>query len=297
MKAKKWLTIITFVVSILSLVLAFIIGKSANCIFYDIAMALFGSAVLGFIMSATEYFVERRKAMEEFWIQAINILNELRKIKYLDIDTPEELVLDCLKEEQINKLKERFSENNDIQHIAKDSLISLLEENITISSPTNADLDSILEEYIQNIDKCMDSYRQVSTIEKGLLDNAYGNLEFIFGNRKIRQNAYDKIYDKIRKILYDIKSEAFHFNLLKEGKGNYVICALKIYELNSKYFKVTNKNIHGYKNTLVYQHVFDEIEESLEKFRRKIYRTKYEKVKPEPVLGKMIHFNETNNSK
>ncbi|MEF2782139.1 MAG: hypothetical protein U0N20_03495 [Clostridium sp.] len=297
MKAKKWLTIITFVVSILSLVLAFIIGKSANCIFYDIAMALFGSAVLGFIMSATEYFVERRKAMEEFWIQAINILNELRKIKYLDIDTPEELVLDCLKEEQINKLKERFSENNDIQHIAKDSLISLLEENITISSPTNADLDSILEEYIQNIDKCMDSYRQVSTIEKGLLDNAYGNLEFIFGNRKIRQNAYDKIYDKIRKILYDIKSEAFHFNLLKEGKGNYVICALKIYELNSKYFKVTNKNIHGYKNTLVYQHVFDEIEESLEKFRCKIYRTKYEKVKPEPVLGKMIHFNETNNSK
>lgn len=32
MKAKKWLTIITLIITALSLVLAFIIGKNSNCI-------------------------------------------------------------------------------------------------------------------------------------------------------------------------------------------------------------------------------------------------------------------------
>ena len=57
MKAKKWLTIITLAISIIALVLAFAIGKESNSIFYDIEMAILGSALLGFIMSLTEYFV------------------------------------------------------------------------------------------------------------------------------------------------------------------------------------------------------------------------------------------------
>ena len=61
MKAKKWLTIITLVITVLSLVLAIIIGKNSNCITYDISMAIFGGAALGFIMSLTEYYAERRK--------------------------------------------------------------------------------------------------------------------------------------------------------------------------------------------------------------------------------------------
>ena len=79
MKAKKWLTIITLVITALSLVFAFIIGKNSNCITYDISMAIFGGAALGFIMSLTEYYVERRKAMEEFWLQATKVLNELNR--------------------------------------------------------------------------------------------------------------------------------------------------------------------------------------------------------------------------
>ena len=59
MKAKKWLTIITLCVSIFSLSVACIIGKDSNCISYDVSMALLGSAVLGFIMSLTEYYVEK----------------------------------------------------------------------------------------------------------------------------------------------------------------------------------------------------------------------------------------------
>lgn len=70
MKAKKYLTICTLMVSVVSIISAVLIGKSSNCIGYDIAMALLGSAVLGFIMSITEYYVEKRRAMEAFWLSA-----------------------------------------------------------------------------------------------------------------------------------------------------------------------------------------------------------------------------------
>lgn len=87
-------------------------------------MALLGSAVLGFIMSITEYYVERRKAMEEFWIQVINILKNLRKIKHLDLDAPADLVIEAFGEEHSNEWNQVFSllfDENEIQHKSKDS--------------------------------------------------------------------------------------------------------------------------------------------------------------------------------
>ena len=46
---------------------------------YDISLAIFGSALLGFIMSLAEYFTERRKAMEQFWTEARRVLVQFRK--------------------------------------------------------------------------------------------------------------------------------------------------------------------------------------------------------------------------
>lgn len=106
-ESKKWLTIITLIITVLSLFLAIIIGKDSNCITYDISMAVFGGAALGFIMSLTEYYVERRKAMEEFWLQASKVLNELKKIKYLDVDAPVNLIVDAIREDSSNTLREK----------------------------------------------------------------------------------------------------------------------------------------------------------------------------------------------
>lgn len=127
MKAKKWLTIITMIVSVLSLVVAFVIGKCSNCIYYDISMALLGSAVLGFIMSLTEYYVERRKAMEEFWVQAIKILRKLREIEHLDLDAPLGLIIEAFREERSNELFHNLAispDDKEIKHEAKNNLIS-----------------------------------------------------------------------------------------------------------------------------------------------------------------------------
>lgn len=302
MKAKKWLTIITLIITALSLVLAFIIGKNSNCITYDISMAIFGGAALGFIMSLTEYYVERRKAMKEFWLQATKVLNELKKIKYLDVDAPINLIVDAIHEDDSNALKEKFhllSNDEKISVNAKENLISWYKENIPIPFDENTDdnkklthlYDSNMAGYKEVFLKCMDSYREASMVELGNLDNAYGNLDFIIANKCIRQKAYEQIYDKLRKIVYQFRNEVYHFNLLKDGNGNFPVCILKVSELNQKYFLSKEENLQGYTNVSIFQNVFDDIDASLEKFRCKIYRIEYVEPKAIPVFGKTFFNN------
>ena len=303
MKAKKWLTVITLIVSILSLVAAFVIRKDSNCIFYDVSMALLGSAVLGFIMSITEYYVERRKAMEEFWIQAINILKELRKIKHLDLDAPADLIIEAFSKDRSNEWNPMLSlllNENEIQHKSKDSLISWYEENVTLPFDENTDVEKELEElyqskmegYKNSFMHCMSNYQLASSVELGILDNAYGNLDFIIANKSIRKKAYDSIYDKIRKIVIQFRTETYHFNMLKDGKGNFPVCATKVSDLDKEYFLSKEVTEYGHTHTLIYQNIFDDIDASLEEFRCKIYRTKYVEPKREPISGKMIYFGE-----
>ena len=101
--------------------------------------------------------------------------------------------------------------------------------------------------------------------------------------------------DKIRKIVIQFKTEAYHFNLLEDGKGNFPVCATKTSDLDKEYFLSKEVTEHGYTYTLVYQNIFDDIDASLEEFRSKIYRTKYIEPKREPISGKMIYFGEDKN--
>lgn len=306
MKAKKWLTIITLVIAIISLFIAIIIDKNSNCITYDISMAIFGGATLGFIMSLTEYYVERRRAMEEFWLQATRVLNELRKIKYLDVDAPIKLTVDAIIEENSNMWKKKIRGLNTDEEIsvsAKKKLISWYEENNLFPLGKSTDIDMEVEQLYESkmaeskevFVQCMDSYREASVVDLGNLDNAYGNLDFIMVNKCIRKKAYELIFEKLRKIVYEFKSEVYYFNLLKDGNGNFAICALKVSELNQEYFMSKEEKTHEYINTLIFQNIFDDIDASLEKFRCEIYKSKYIEPKKVAISGKTIFFN--NNEK
>lgn len=149
-----------------------------------------------------------------------------------------------------------------------------------------------IKKYKEVFIRCMDSYRLASSVGLGAFDNAYGNLDFLVGNKRIRQKAYDAIYNKLVDIVLQFRTEAYHFNLLKEGKGNLPACASKVVALNQKYFSSREEKTSGYTNTLVFQSVFDDIDASLEKFRCKIYGTEYTEPQREPVSGKMLYFNE-----
>lgn len=301
MKAKKWLSIITLLVSIVSLIAAFAIGKCSNSTYYDISMAMLGSAVLGFIMSIIEYSVERRKAMENFWLQATNTLKELRKIKCFDADAPLNLIVDALSEERANEWRQLgtiSSEDGEQHHKSKDKLISWYEENTLPFDETvytENDLEHLynskIKEYRQAFIHCMNSYCAASLIELGTLKNAYGNLDFIFANDCIRKDMCFSILNNIEKTVVQFKEDSYHFNLLKDGTGSFPVCASIISELNHKYFLEQRKPVYGYPGKIVFQTYFDSIDASLEEFRCKIYRIKYVKPSENPIFEK-IEFSE-----
>lgn len=261
MKVKKWLSIITLGCTLVSAVLAVLIGKASNNIWYDFSMAVFGSALLGFIMSVIEYNVARRTAMELFWQEARKDLGELRKIKYFNANAPLEKILDCISEEG----------------------------NAFANAQAN---------YKQDIQKVIDSCLAVADIDLGALDNAYGNLDF-FVNGNIRNNlAYSKIYDKIREYRNLALAEKYHFKLLNEDKGSFVVCAEKALGICDKVFEVKETATDAYNIKTVYQTALDDIDDALEEFRCKMYYKKQgEPIKHVPVCGGCKNvFSDTENS-
>lgn len=253
-------------------------------------MAVFGSALLGFVMSIIEYNVTRRTAMELFWQEAEKVLRKLRKIKYFHTDAPLDKILDCISEEQGNAFVKRLGNAAELiptkeKHTKKDDLISWFEENIPMPFSPDDDIDEMLNTYYessmasyrQDIQKVIDSCFAAADIDLGALDNAYGNLDF-FVNKNIRNNlAYSKIYDKIREYRNLALAEKYHFQLLNEGKGNFAVCVKKALDICDKVFAVKESSTDTYNSKIVYQTAFDDIDDALEDFRCKIYYKEREK--------------------
>ena len=125
MRAKRWVTLVTFSLTLVSIVLI-IKFKNFECnVEYDIAMAIFGSSILGCIMSFVEYFSERNRAMEEFYQEAIRILAKFRKAKPLQLTEPEELIRNCIFEKMKNDDYVSLKMDDEVQYTEK---VKYLEE-------------------------------------------------------------------------------------------------------------------------------------------------------------------------
>ena len=300
MRQNKWLVQGTLFITIISVLIAYAIGKTSNSIMYDISMAIFGSAFLGFIMSLIQYFSERRHAMECFWKEATNTLSKLKTIPYINVDAPLELIVKCLVEEEANEWEELLNPESSelkksIVHEAKNELILWYGEN-HIQSETDcksnaAELDKFytlkLEEARKAIMNCIDKCIELAEYDLGALDNAYRNLDFLIHNRKIRDVAYSNVYDSIMKDFEKLKKESYHFKELKKHNCRFSVCAHKITEIHESVFSIeeTKEENASYKK-LVYRRKFHKIEVSLEEFRCKIYWEENDDV-PEliPVFG------------
>lgn len=211
------------------------------------------------------------------------------------------LVVDWYKDEQPRaklKYEVELSLNDDLPEsydkAAFDSKVSLLMNHFADMAVQGY---GSLKTYKDTFLRCMRSYQDASSIDLGLIDNAYGNLDFIISNHSIRKYAYNNIFDKMRKFVYQFREEAYHFDLLNDGKGNFAVCVSKVVDLNKLFFAAKDVKAHGYVNTLVYQTAFDEIESELEKFRCKIYKTKYVPVKSSPISGMIRYFGEDSETK
>ena len=308
MKAKKWVTFITAGISAISLIFAIV--ATCPCVnlplMYDISMAIFGSALLGFIMSLIEYFAERRKAMESFLSAAYKVYVQLRKIKLLKLDQPQDLILDCIAEEQHNKQWGKCDGETakalgiEAVHKKRDAYIAWIQENETMSFSESDDIESILiqiyneriENYINMFMKYMDMYIVASKIDLEDLSNAYGNLDFLFGIRTIRLAAVKSIYSQLQEYCNKINLEVYLFNMIKDEKGSFGVCCKKIMELNDFFFVTETTQDDGREWTVIYQRKLDDISDRMEEFRSKIYFKKdvtYQK--KHPVFSQLRRIN------
>ena len=302
MKAKKWLTIITLGVTLVALLVAIYANYKEFDLAYDFSMAIFGSALLGFIMSLIEYFAERRKAMEAFLKAAYKIYSNFRQIKYVDADAPHDLIVDCIAEEQHNELCRNIAGATgstlglEETHPKRDEYIAWMEENVVMSFSEDDDIPAVLitiynhhmDGYKNLFMSRIDMYIGVANMDFDDLSNAYGNLDFLFGNNSIRQNAFDSIYKKLQEWRNQVLSEAYHFRLLKDNKGNFAVCIRKLFDLNDMFFDVKTEHTSNETHMVVHQTLFDDLSDKIEEFRAATYfkrEATYEK--RTPILSKI----------
>ena len=205
MKAKRWVTLVTFLLTLVSFVLI-IKFKNFECdVEYDIAMAIFGSSILGCIMSFTEYFSERERAMEQFYQEAIRTLAKFRKAKPLQLTEPEELIRNCIFEKMKNDDYVSFGMDDEVQYTEKVKYLEWLKKyKPEIFIGAGADEEKIYQTKIEEaetmIKDCIYNYSKLAHISFAKLDSAYGNLDFLVANHTIRMKAYNEIFDKMRSI-------------------------------------------------------------------------------------------------
>lgn len=295
MRAKKYIVFITLSITVLSLIIVLCLCNTESKL-YDISLALLGSAFLGFIMTLVEYFSERKNSMERFLIEANKLANKLLQIQYLSIDEPTELVIDCLAEEQSNRFV--FSHSEEVSqelklkpsYKSRDKYISHMKEHRALSIPENADISLFIEayndemeKYKKHINECIDKYLEFSKIDLENLSYAYRAFDFIFGNKSVRDHAYNKIYVPIKNFTDEIKNEADNLKLIKEGKGNYAICIDKLLEFNNTMFTVEKIQRYDIEITDVYSMFNTDIRNALNYFLSKIYLNKNNKYIEEKV--------------
>lgn len=302
MKTKKWLAIITFICSMLSaLVGVYTHFKCNGGIIYDFAMAIFGSALLGFIMSLTEYFPERKKTMENFWTETYKVIDAMQKLKYVDVDEPKDIVLAVLYEEHNNEYiyslgeEEAKSLQMSPSHLAKEKMKQWMIENSYLKclNKTTAELKAEeryahkIEEYKKQFQDYVDSYLAFTKLDLNSLSAAYGSLDFIFANNSIRYRVYTQIYEKIKNLKLFALAQTPNFNALKEGKGNIYVCAQKLWEISDMHFDVTYDKLENTSHKSIYHKTSDDLREEVEWFYSKIYfKRQPEPKKRVPVLIK-----------
>lgn len=278
MRAKKHLTYVTLVCSLLSILAALIVGKSSNCICYDIAMAVFGSALLGFIMSLIEYHTERRSAMETFWFEAIQTLGKLRLIEPYIPKAPFEMILDCFTEEERNAaIRKQNVLGLQPEHTAKEALIEWYKSNENDSlSLSDESWDSIytsrLNQEKENIKKLIDSCCDIASIDLSRLDSAYGNLDFAVHNKKIRnQLAYTQIYDAIRTYRNRARSDRDLLRSAQVEERNFPLGAREAYDIAEEIFEVQEKKDDKALWKQWFQNDFYKIDMALNQFWEAMY--------------------------
>ena len=168
-------------ICILSFLTSLWLDYVENKYWTNIFIGMFSSGLLALFLSIISYNTERKKALEEFYIQANKILDIFNSFE------------------------------ND-----------------------------------GNLEKSMDIVIEISKYDCTGLINAYGNIDFMFGNKTLRSYIYRDIYNPIMDLDTLIKDKAYHFKEYKKAKcGNLLVMKMLLDEIDKKIMFCKNKTFQS----------------------------------------------------
>lgn len=273
---------------------------------------IFTSTFVTLNIAIREYKDTRRETLIEYYNISNNFLKNFRNIQYFYFDYPIELVKSCFEEAAENECKNIFNtqieqslkksgvkkkRNKKIVERAYNPLLFEEKEKMKIYIWNNEDEETkcrlldeklknqyledeykaIMQKYYIKINDVMKQYIEIKKCNYNMVENAFGKIDFIFMNKKIRKEfIYAKLHDRQRAILHKIVEEAMCFEQYYKNNKNIPEIIDKIIIIQKELFEIREVET-GY---VIYKSYCYEIDRQLSDLLSIIYGKGYKKIVP-----------------
>ena len=247
-----------------------------------IMSGIFTSSFVTLIMNYSDYKNERRDALVNYYLVSSRFMRNFRNIEYLYVGEEIELIRNFYLERSSNNMCMQMGMDKELKYKAKLALQEWIWKNESrgtrrqfrkIKQQYLSDcVESLISKYDQELDKIIAQYIELSELNYREVEDAYGNINFLFTNKLNRNEfIYKYLHERQRNLLHKIKMESYHF------KNHYtrdtaVVMLDKILELQKEIFAVEESK-YG-KN--IYNQYCYEITCNLEFLLQLTYKDKYE---------------------
>lgn len=250
--------------------------------FMVIMSGIFTSSFVTLIMNYSDYKNERRDALVNYYLVSSRLMRNFRNIEYLYVGEELELICNYYLERSSNNMRMQMGMDKELNQKAKLALQEWIWKNER--SETRRQFKKIKQQYLsdcverliskydQELDKITTQYIKLSELSYREVEDAYGNINFLFANRLNRNGfIYKYLHERQRDLLHKIKMESYHFKN-HYSKDTAVVMLNKILELQKEIFAVEESK-YG-KN--IYNQYCYEITCNLEFLLQLTYKDKYE---------------------
>lgn len=269
---------IILLLSILLIILSYY--RSWNLII-NMGYGLFGSSCVTLLIYFTEYFVEKKKNFELFYIKCIDVLNSIGNIKYFDYNEQSDaLIMYDLFKTQMGNYKTLTSFYNEMLEKAKKE-----SPNFNISKK---EFEILAHNHVRLFKKIASTYldfMKSSFMELGLI---IGDTKFLFPclckqQAKLRRTVYDYIMFLCEEV--NKKSNIIRLFVEEEpSKISYKILKDNYCYLNNIFFLKKKDD----KKELVYAKACNELYDKIERMRANFYHKKYIQKEHLPGFEKLL---------
>ncbi len=247
-----------------------------------IMSGIFSSSFVTLIMNYSDYNNEKRDALVNYYLASSRFMRNFRNVEYLYIGEEIDLIRNYYLERSSNNMRIKMGMNQELNYKAKLALQEWIWKNESretrrqfrkIKQQYLSDrAENLVSKYDQELDKITGQYIKLSELNYREIEDAYGNINFLFANKLNRNEfIYKYLHERQRNLLHKIKMESDHFKN-HYSKDTAVVMLNKILELQKEIFAV-EKSKYG-KN--IYNQYCYEITCNLEFLLQITYKDKYE---------------------